>query len=78
MNWEDLQKSTYHCGCDEKLYGDCEKRRPAKTDPCNVCTADAFCTRKNSISKMTSHTLRTPYKNMDKVKYEQTNSKKSF
>ena len=72
MTVDESDKMTHYCGCDDKLSSYCEERwRLSKTDPCNVCTTDAFCTKKDSVTNITSHTLRTPYNNMDKVKSNQ-------
>ena len=62
---------TNYCDCPDKKYNDkkirelplhCQKWRKRKTDPCNVCTADAFCTKTDDVTNTTSHTLKTPYK----------------
>ena len=52
------QKRTY-CSCIEKNDPWCKKWILKKKDPCNVCTADAVCTTRDSVTNKTVHILQS-------------------
>ena len=61
-----------YCSChrkDKSPSAFCKKWIEKKKDPCNVCTADAICTRLDSATNKTVHVLKSAYtKALDKVK----------
>ena len=75
---KEYEDMTSFCGCLDKTYNSqynslyekapyCKNWIKRKTDPCNVCTADAVCTKRDTVTNITTHTLKTPYKNEQKV-----------
>ena len=48
-----------YCSCIEKNDPWCKKWILKKKDPCNVCTADAVCTTKDSVTNKTVHILQS-------------------